>query len=165
MKHLLSALSEVRKLRPEIHCWNTPSAGFLEGRVASRNTGARNSKPTLSWAQGGRAQAKSNTYCRPFLGLGNCDQKSVAGTLPATDFWRGKLRPETQLAGALMGTREGRAKQNSNIYCRASLGLGNTDRAEILEGAGDCDQKSVAGTLPATDFWRGKLRPETRRGL
>ena len=43
------------------------------------------------------------------------------------------------------------------------LGLGNTVRAEILEGAGDCDQKSVAGTLPGTDFWRGKLRPETRR--
>ena len=33
-----------------------------------------------------------------------------------------------------------------------------------LRRAGDCDQKSVAGTLPATDFWRGKLRPETRCG-
>ena len=90
----------------------------------------------------------------PSLGLRNCDQKSVAGTLPATDFWRGKLRPETRRR-TIAGRRShdhrypsGRTK--SNTYCRPSLRLGNGD------------QKSVAGTLPATEFWRGKLRPETR---
>ena len=92
-KHLLSALSGARKyrpsrdpggsrrLRPEIRCWDAPSDGFLEGRLASRTTGPRNSQPTLSWAQGGPAQAQSNTYCRPSqtLGLGNCKQKSAVG--------------------------------------------------------------------------------------
>ena len=61
LKLLLSALSGARKLRPEIRCWDAPSDGFLEGKVASRNTCAPYSRPTLSWAQEGPVQTKFKT--------------------------------------------------------------------------------------------------------
>ena len=109
----------------------------------------------LSWAQGGPGQAKSNTYCRPSLGLGNtdraeilegagdCDQKSVAGTLPATDFWRGTLHPKTR-ARPIAGRRShGHRNPSGRIHPTPTVG------PESL-GLGNCDQKSAAGALLAS---------------
>ena len=53
-------------MRQEIRSWDAPSDGFLEGKVASRNTGEIYSRPALSWAQGGPAQAK---FPLPLWGL------------------------------------------------------------------------------------------------
>ena len=58
IQHHLSLLFGARKWRPEIRSWDAFSEGFLEGKVASRNTPLPYSCLVLSWAQGGPAQEK-----------------------------------------------------------------------------------------------------------